>query len=331
MKISEQIPENGMSAAEIVSSRDTVLIAEDDPIFRRILQSCLQSWNYQVHACENGLDAWNVLQQEHAPQMAILDWMMPGMDGIEMCRRIRGLQQDPYRYVLLLTAKDDKQDVVQGLEAGADDYLTKPFDVDELHARVRAGKRILELQNELIQARESLRFEALHDHLTGVWNRGAVLNLLQREVQRRQRSGEALGVIMADVDHFKNINDSYGHLVGDAVLAEVARRLTASVRGYDSVGRYGGEEFLVIVPGCDPKGLVVSAERLRGVIAESPIDSASGPIPVTLSVGLVSVDAGNAEPVEHIALVQAADSALYRAKAGGRNRVEIAELKTAAE
>ena len=331
MKISEQIPENGMSAAEIVSSRDTVLIAEDDPIFRRILQSCLQSWNYQVRACENGLDAWNVLQQEHAPQMAILDWMMPGMDGIEMCRRIRSLQQDPYRYVLLLTAKDDKQDVVQGLEAGADDYLTKPFDVDELHARVRAGKRILELQNELIQARESLRFEALHDHLTGVWNRGAVLSLLQREVQRRQRSGEALGVIMADVDHFKNINDSYGHLVGDAVLAEVARRLTASVRGYDSVGRYGGEEFLVIVPGCDPKGLVVSAERLRGVIAESPIDSASGPIPVTLSVGLVSVDAGNAEPVEHIALVQAADSALYRAKAGGRNRVEIAELKTAAE
>jgi len=331
VKISEQIPENGMSAAEIVSSRDTVLIAEDDPIFRRILQSCLQSWNYQVRACENGLDAWNVLQQEHAPQMAILDWMMPGMDGIEMCRRIRSLQQDPYRYVLLLTAKDDKQDVVQGLEAGADDYLTKPFDVDELHARVRAGKRILELQNELIQARESLRFEALHDHLTGVWNRGAVLNLLQREVQRRQRSGEALGVIMADVDHFKNINDSYGHLVGDAVLAEVARRLTASVRGYDSVGRYGGEEFLVIVPGCDPKGLVVSAERLRGVIAESPIDSASGPIPVTLSVGLVSVDAGNAEPVEHIALVQAADSALYRAKAGGRNRVEIAELKTAAE
>ena len=320
-----------MSAEEIVSSRDTVLIAEDDPVFRRILQSCLQSWNYQVRACENGLDAWNVLQQQHAPQMAILDWMMPGMDGIEICRKIRSLQQGPYRYVLLLTAKDDKHDVVQGLEAGADDYLTKPFDVDELHARVRAGKRILELQNELIQARESLRFEALHDHLTGVWNRGAVLNLLQREVQRRQRSGEALGVIMADVDHFKDINDSYGHLIGDAVLAEVARRLTASVRGYDSVGRYGGEEFLVIVPGCDPKALVVSAERLRRVIADRPIDSTSGPIPVTLSVGLVSVDADNAEPVEHIALVQAADSALYRAKAGGRNRVEIAELKTPAK
>jgi two-component system cell cycle response regulator len=327
MKVSEHIAENGMSAEEIVSSRDTVLIAEDDPVFRRILQSCLQSWNYRVHACENGLDAWKALQQEHAPQMAILDWMMPGMDGIEICRRIRSLDQDPYRYVLLLTAKDDKHDVVQGLEAGADDYLTKPFDVDELHARVRAGKRILELQNELIKARESLRFEALHDHLTGVWNRGAVLNLLQREVQRRQRSGEALGVIMADVDHFKNINDSYGHLVGDAVLAEVARRLTASVRGYDSVGRYGGEEFLIIAPGCDPKGLVVSAERLRGVIAESPIASTAGPIPVTLSVGLVSVNAGDSEPVEHIALVQAADSALYRAKAAGRNRVEVAELK----
>jgi diguanylate cyclase (GGDEF)-like protein len=221
--------------------------------------------------------------------------------------------------------------VVQGLEAGADDYLTKPFDVAELHARVRAGKRILELQNALIQARESLRFEALHDHLTGVWNRGAVLTLLQREVQRRQRSGEALGVIMADVDHFKNINDSYGHLVGDAVLAEVAARLTASVRGYDLVGRYGGEEFLIIVPGCDPQGLVVSAERLRRVVSDSPIDSTAGPIAATLSVGLVSVNADNVEPVGHIALVQAADSALYRAKAGGRNRVEIAELKIAVE
>ena len=331
MKVSEHIAENGMSAEEIVSSRDTVLIAEDDPVFRRILESCLKSWNYRVHACENGLDAWEALQQEHAPQMAILDWMMPGMDGIEICRRLRGLQQESYRYVLLLTAKGDKHDVVQGLEAGADDYLTKPFDVDELHARVRAGKRILELQNELIKARESLRFEALHDHLTGVWNRGAVLNLLQREVQRRQRSGEALGVIMVDVDHFKHINDSYGHLVGDAVLAEVARRLTASVRGYDSVGRYGGEEFLVIVPGCDPQGLVVSAERLRRVIADSPIDSTAGKIPVKLSVGLVSVGAGNSKSVEHIALVQAADSALYRAKTGGRNRVEIAELKTTAE
>jgi len=318
-----------MSAKEVASSRDTVLIAEDDPVFRRILQSCLQSWNYQVRACENGMDAWNVLQQEHAPQMAILDWMMPGMDGIEICRRIRTLQPNPYRYVLLLTAKGDKHDVVQGLEAGADDYLTKPFDVDVLHARVRAGKRILELQKELIQARESLRFEALHDHLTGLWNRGAVLNLLQREEQRRQRSGEALGVIMVDVDHFKAINDSYGHLVGDVVLTEVARRLTASVRGYDSVGRYGGEEFLIIVPGCDPQGLIISAERLRAVIAESPIQSSSGPIPVTLSVGLVSVGAGNLKPVEHIALVQAADSALYRAKAKGRNRVEIAELKVA--
>jgi diguanylate cyclase (GGDEF)-like protein len=327
MKVSAQIPENVMTAEEIASSRDTVLIAEDDPVFRRILQSCLQNWNYKVRACDNGLDAWKVLQQEHAPQMAILDWMMPGMDGIEMCRRIRGLQQDPYRYVLLLTAKDDKHDVVQGLEAGADDYLTKPFNVDELHARVRVGKRILELQKELIQARESLRFEALHDHLTGLWNRGAVLNLLQREEQRRQRSGEALGVIMVDVDHFKSINDSYGHLVGDVVLTEVAKRLTASVRGYDSVGRYGGEEFLIIVPGCDPQGLIISAERLRGVIAESPINSTSGPIPVTISVGLVSVGPGDLKPIEHIALVQAADSALYHAKAKGRNRVEIADLK----
>jgi len=133
------------------SSPDAVLIAEDDPIFRRILQSWLQKWNYRVTVVENGVDAWRVLQQEDCPQMAILDWIMPGLDGIELCHRIRSHQHGPYKYVLLLTAKGAKEDVVAGFEAGADDYLTKPFDVNELRARVRAGKRILELQAALVR------------------------------------------------------------------------------------------------------------------------------------------------------------------------------------
>jgi len=172
---------------------NAALIAEDDPIFRRILESWFKKWDFRVTAVENGLDAWEVLQSEDAPQLAILDWMMPGMDGIELCRRIRSRNQGPYRYVLLLTAKDDKQDVVAGLEAGADDYLTKPFDVDELRARVRAGKRILDLQAALILAKDDLQFAAAHDPLTGLWNRGAILDLLKREVSRRQRTGDALG------------------------------------------------------------------------------------------------------------------------------------------
>src|ERR1700730_16440958 len=270
---------------------NTALIAEDDPIFRRILESWFKRWDYSVTAVENGLDAWEILQREDAPQLAILDWMMPGMDGIELCRRIRSRNQGPYRYVLLLTAKDDKQDVVTGLEAGADDYLTKPFDVDELRARVRAGKRILDLQAALIQAQSALQFEAAHDRLTAIWNRGAILDLLRGEMERTRRSQDSLGIIMTDVDLFKSINDRHGHLVGDAVLQEVGHRLASGLRSYDSVGRYGGEEFLIVVPGCDALNLVVTAERLRHRIADQPFETSAGPVSVTVSLGLAAAQA----------------------------------------
>jgi two-component system, cell cycle response regulator len=312
------------------SSLNTALIAEDDPIFRRILESWFKKWDYQVTAVENGLAAWEVLQQEDAPQLAILDWMMPGMDGIELCRKIRRRDHGPYRYVLLLTAKDDKQDVVAGLEAGADDYLTKPFDVDELRARVRAGKRILDLQAALIHAKDELQFAAAHDPLTGLWNRGAILDLLMREVSRRQRSADPLGVIMADIDYFKKINDTHGHLVGDAVLREVTRRLAVGVRPYDAVGRYGGEEFLIVFPGCNAANLVVGAERLRHCIADQPIETSVGQLPVTLSLGLASVEQGEKETLDCEAFLRNADEALYAAKARGRNRVETAPVPRAA-
>ena len=303
---------------------NTALIAEDDPIFRRILESWFKRWDYHVTAVENGLDAWNILQSEDAPQLAILDWMMPGMDGIELCRRIRSRDQGPYRYVLLLTAKDDKQDVVAGLEAGADDYLTKPFDVDELRARVRAGKRILDLQAALMRAQSALQFEAAHDRLTAIWNRGAILDLLRGEMERSRRGQDSLGIIMADVDFFKKINDSHGHLVGDAVLQEVGHRLASGLRSYDSVGRYGGEEFLIIVPGCDPLNLVVTAERLRYRIADQPIETSAGPVSVTISLGLAAAEANESGLVNREALLHNADEALYAAKARGRNRVETA-------
>ena len=303
---------------------DSVLIAEDDPIFHRVLQSQLQKWGYKVVAVKDGLDAWSALQQEDAPQMAILDWMMPGLDGVELCRRIRILKPGPYRYLLLLTAKDDKEDVVAGLEAGADDYLTKPFHMDELHARVRAGKRILELQEALISAHEALQFESAHDSLTGLWNRGATMDLLQREVRRSVRSEEPLGVIMADVDYFKKINDSHGHLAGDAVLREVAHRMVEAVRNYDYVGRYGGEEFLIVLVDCAASDLIAIADRVRLDIAERLIDTGVAQIPVTLSMGLASAQAGSPHSQEPEELVRAADTALYSAKAKGRNRVESA-------
>jgi two-component system, cell cycle response regulator len=299
-------------------------------IFRRILESWFKKWDYEVTAVENGVGAWEVLQREDAPQLAVLDWMMPGMDGIEVCRRIRSRDQGVYRYVLLLTAKDDKQDVIAGLEAGGDDYLTKPFDVDELRARVRAGKRILDLQAALIRAKDDLQFAAAHDALTGLWNRGAIIDLLKREVSRRQRTRDALGVIMADIDYFKKINDTHGHLVGDAVLQEVTRRLAVGVRPYDVVERYGGEEFLVVFPGCNAANLIVGAERLRHCIADQPVETSVGQIPVTLSLGLASVEQDEKETLDCKAFPRKADEALYAAKARGRNRVETAPASRAA-
>jgi len=328
-ELAGQLCDPKLSVDGKASARNTVLIAEDDPLFRRILERWFQQWDYRVTAVENGLDAWEVLQRDDAPQLAILDWMMPGMDGIELCRRIRSRDQSPYRYVLLLTAKDDKQDVIAGLEAGADDYLTKPFDVDELRARVRAGKRILDLQAALIHAQDELQSAALHDSLTGLWNRGAVLDLLRREVCRRQRTGDALGVMMVDIDYFKKINDTHGHLIGDAVLQEVTRRLAADVRPYDVVGRYGGEEFLIVFPGCNMPDLVVGAERLRHCIADQPIETSVGQIPVTLSLGLASVEQGENEILGCESFLQRADAALYAAKARGRNRVETAAASPA--
>ncbi len=309
---------------------NSVLIAEDDPIFRRILESWFKRWDYQVTAVQNGLDAWEVLQKDDAPSLAVLDWMMPGLDGIELCRKIRSREQGPYRYVILLTAKDEKQDLIAGLEAGADDYLTKPFDVDELQARVRAGKRILDLQAALMEAQRALRFDASHDGLTSIWNRSAILDLLIGEMERSRRSRESMGIIMADIDFFKKINDSHGHLVGDAVLREVGHRLHSGLRSYDSVGRYGGEEFLVVVPGCDALNLKVTAERLRRRVADTPVQTAAGPVPVTISLGLAATHATASGLTGREALLHDADQALYAAKAAGRNRVESAPVALAA-
>ncbi len=319
-------PEGGEALLAPSPGLDTVLIAEDDPVFRHLLESWLQRWKYRVVAVDNGLDAWKVLQQENSPQMAILDWMMPGMDGIEVCRRIRGNDRGRYRYVVLLTAKDKKHNVVAGLDAGADDYLTKPFAVEELRARIRAGKRVLELQEALLHAHQALQFEAEHDPLTSLWNRGAIFRVMEKEAQRSRRNGKALGIVMADLDHFKEINDSYGHLVGDAILKETGSRLAAAVRSYDWVGRYGGEEFLIIVPGCNAAGLSASAERLRQSVGESPFQSSVGPLSVTVSLGAVVAGAGKMETLDCEALLRAADEALYAAKAKGRNRIESAGL-----
>jgi diguanylate cyclase (GGDEF)-like protein len=304
------------------SASNTVLIAEDDPICRRVLQNRLANWGYRVITAENGLEAWQILQQGNAPDLLILDWMMPGIDGPELCRRIRERESPIYPYILLVTGKDDTQDVVRGLGAGADDYLSKPFDPTELRARLQVGKRILSLQHELIQAREELRFQANHDALTGILSRAAILSLLDRELQRGARTGTSTGILMMDLDHFKMVNDTYGHVSGDAVLKEVGHRINQAVRSYDFLGRYGGEEFLAVLSECCPTDLRTIAERVRSAVADTPICTAITSLSVTISVG--GVVTSNLSP--GLDLLSAADAVLYEAKAKGRNRVEIGTL-----
>jgi len=298
-----------------------VLIAEDDPVSRRIVEACLGKWGYEVAVACDGAEAWSLLRKEGAPQVAILDWMMPAMDGLQLCQEIRKRNEGPYVYVILLTARGQKQDIVEGLGAGADDYLTKPFDVQELRARVRTGSRIIDLQNELIRAREALRVQATHDQLTGLWNRGEVIDILRRELARAQREGACLGIIMADLDHFKRINDTYGHLAGDAVLVETARRMCSAVRVYDAVGRYGGEEFLVVLPGCDASAAADLADRLCESINSEPVETTEVRIPVSVSLGVAAAEKSSQCSLD--SLLRTADAALYRAKWGGRNRVEV--------
>lgn len=296
-----------------------MLIVEDDPLFRKVLETRLQGWGYQVTAIENGTKAWELLQNEVTPDLLILDWMMPGIDGLELCRRIRARQADRYQYILLISGKDEKHEVVEGFDAGADDYLTKPFDIGELHARIRAGNRILLLQRDLMRALDALRYQATHDDLTGLWSRGAAMHLLKRDLERAARSGGPTGVLLIDLDHFKQVNDTYGHLNGDVVLKEAASRISHAVRSYDFAGRYGGEEFMAVLSNCTIHELKIVGERVRQAVAERPIGADGPTVHATASVGGAVMVRG----VDELALLARADAALYQAKQNGRNRVVI--------
>lgn len=286
-----------------------ILIADDEPVQRRVLESWLVKWGHEVVVAKDGAEAWSVLQADRPPLLAILDWMMPGMNGLQVCQELRKSPGRPYVYTLLLTSKNRKQDLVDGLEGGADDFLKKPFDSGELKARLETGMRILTLQADLV-------FASNHDALTGLLNRRAILETLHREFVRASREHSWVGVLVADLDHFKEINDTFGHLRGDAVLRRVAQIMQSNVRVYDSVGRYGGEEFLIVLPRCH---LMIATERAdqirRAVNKQCSVEARA----ITLSLG-VTADSGHSE-MERV--LHVADAALYRAKREGRNRVEF--------
>lgn len=298
------------------------LIVDDSLVYRKLIRDHLNRWGFTTTEAQSGEQAWSVLQRPECPRLILLDWVLPDLDGIELCRRIRNSGDSrPYTYVILLTGKEGRKNMLMAMQAGVDDYLAKPFDESELHARLLVGKRILELQEQLISAREAMRHAATHDGLTGLMNRAEVMEFLKRELARSKRDGKPVGAILCDIDHFKNVNDTCGHPFGDAALQEVARRFRSRLRVYDAVGRCGGEEFLIVLPGCDAMHSIIRADELRLHIANKPVESAGTSRTITVSMGIASAQDGDTPE----SLLSIADQGLYRAKRNGRNRVEHVE------
>jgi diguanylate cyclase (GGDEF)-like protein len=306
-----------------------ILLAEDSPVYRHLIGGYLRDWNFEFEVVRDGAQAWTLLEDPKAPALVLLDWVLPHMDGIELCRKIRERSAaDRYIYIILLTAKSNKKDLVVAMQAGADDYLVKPFDAEELKARLIAGKRILDLHKELVSAREALRVAATRDFLTRLWNRSEVMAFLERELIRSGRESKPVGIVLLDIDHFKKINDTFGHGGGDAVLKELARLLLDHIRVYDGVGRYGGEEFLLVLPGCELEAAAKRAEEIRRAVATFPFPVNRGITSLTISMGITV--AHHASPSTMESLLQRADEALYRAKNSGRNRIEQSMVLPAA-
>ncbi len=315
-------PASTRRPASNADGRVKLLLAEDERLSREHLEETLTSWGYDVTATHDGAKALAMLLKPDAPRLAMLDWEMPGLSGIEVCRVLRSRVDDPYVYVLLCTGRDGQQHLINGLTAGADDYVRKPIDLQELEVRIRAGRRVVLLQDRLLEAQVELERRALYDSLTGAKNRGAIADVLRRELSRSQRTHRPVSVILSDVDHFKQVNDVHGHPAGDAVLVEFVERMKGIVRIHDDIGRWGGEEFLAVLPECPADDAMGVAERLRSSLSGRSVEAARTMLSVTASFGVAGTDQGYEDVVTIIA---AADAALYAAKAAGRNRTEKAE------
>lgn len=296
-------------------SSTKVLVVEDDLFAQTILRDALERLGYNVVLAGNGRIALDLCQQDHF-SIIITDWVMPEMDGIEFCRAVRAMPTEHYIFILLLTSLDKKDELIAGLDAGADEYLVKPVHDIELAARLKAARRILDLETSLKQL-------ALHDQLTGAYNRGYLDRQLSMEIQRSWRYGHPLSIIICDIDHFKAVNDRHGHQAGDQVLKEFVALIKRSIRNEnDWLARYGGEEFVIVLPETPPAGCLIVAERFRALIAATPVVIQGGTVAVTVSFGAITIE--NTTLMEEMsmeAILGKADECLYRAKESGRNRV----------
>lgn len=290
-----------------------VLLVDDDAVTRSMLAKLLSVRGYEILEAESGGSALRVLTQPDAPRLAVVDWNMGTINGPELCRILRG--RAPYVYVVLTTAREGRRPLVEAMNSGADGYIQKPVDGDELEAWLVAGHRIVELQDRLLKTQAELERRATHDALTGVRNRASLVDILGRELRRSLRTKSPTGIVLFDVDHFKKVNDTHGHPVGDEVLIELAARGIRIVRDYDVFGRYGGEEFLLVLPGGALPDATAVGGRLLDAIARAPFQTAAGKLHITASAGVASTGQGY---LDLDALINAADIALYEAKRAGR-------------
>lgn len=302
--------------------RDVLMAAGVGPQAQRLREQ-LRSEGYTVREVQDGHEALQILQGPTAPSIALLDEDLPGINGSEVIRRLRGLRTERYVYTVLLVAYQGRAATLRGRETGADDCLGKPVYLRELKAYLHTARRIVAMEHRLAEARDRFRTQATRDPLTGLSNRMHIMETLDREVQRNERQQTPVSVIMVDLDYFKRINDSFGHPAGDEVLRQAAARMKDAIRSYDAVGRYGGEEFIVVLPGADLATARTVAERLRRAIADCSVRLPSGNLNVTASLGVSAVEGG--VPIQGEELIKRADAALYQAKDEGRNRVVCAQ------
>ena len=303
-----------------------ILVVDDDIVSRKLVERYLTKAGFEVCTAGNGREALPILDQCGA-RIVLTDWMMPEIDGPELCRLIRKKATDSYIFIILITARGDKTDIVSGLGAGADDYLTKPIHAEELVARIKTGVRILKLEQSLRDANEEIRLLSITDPLTGCYNRGYLNERFPLEFRRSKRYRHPLSILMTDIDHFKHINDNYGHQTGDLVLKRFAECIRGQVRhDIDWVVRYGGEEFLIILPETGSQGLSSVAERIRKSIEELSIETDANLIRITASFGgaHLAFNDSDATSATMERMVNIADIQLYHSKNEGRNRVNIA-------
>lgn len=295
-----------------------ILIVDDDPATLYSLKSLVNKWGYDVVTATTGREAFDTVKKSDIPLIVLSDYLMPDIDGMTLCESIRNIESENlmYTYFIITTTLEETKTPSSFLLNGADDFIKKPFDFEEVRAKLRVAERIMELTIRLKQANQYLQMLSTTDPLTGILNRRETFKYLESQIEKGSRMHFNLSIAMFDIDHFKKVNDTYGHPAGDEVLKNVVARVKKNLRKYDIFGRIGGEEFLLILPGSSLEDAVTVCERCRKEVKKTDISTEKGDINVTISFGLTQFNGQSMDEV-----VSIVDINLYEAKNSGRDRV----------